>query len=118
MHITDPGTRQAFTDGLRNLADYLDAHPELPVPPYGLDVSIHADALETGGREQVNQVADAIGTGIDPYSTDAHYRTGRRTFGPVSYSAISISDAEMARYYARTSYASCVVPDTQVSADA
>ena len=29
---TDPATRQAFITGLRDLADYLDQHPLIPVP--------------------------------------------------------------------------------------
>lgn len=118
MHSTDPAARYEFITGLRQLADYLDAHPELPVPLYGHDVTIHVDALETGGREQVNQIADLIGLGVDLASTDTHYYTERRTFGPVAYCAVSISDESMARYEAMTTYANCVVPDTQVSADA
>ena len=110
MFSTDSEDRADFITGLRQLADYLDTHRDIPVPGWA-SITFHADAVENGGREQVSQIADALGTGIDPYSSETHYRTGERKFGPITYGAVSISDAEMARYYALNSYRDCVTPD-------
>ena len=110
MYTANDETRNAFITGLRQLADYLDANPDIPVPGWA-DIAVHADYLEDGGREQVNQIADALGTGIDPYSCDTHYRTARRNFGHINYYAVAISGDEMARYEALHSYDGCVTPD-------
>lgn len=112
MHSTD---RNQFIDGLRQLADFLDANPDVPVP-YCPRLGVHADSQETGGREQVDKIAAALGTGIAEHSSDSHYYTEERYFGPISYYAVSISDAEMARHRALMSYSDSVVPDTGTAA--
>ena len=46
---TDPGTRQAFISGLRNLADYLTSNPSVPVPRYGTEIHLCASSTDDGG---------------------------------------------------------------------
>jgi hypothetical protein len=109
---TDPGTRQAFITGLRDLADYLDEHPAVPVPRYGTEVYLSAASTDDGGCAQVRQFARQLGiTPPKTISYSGHYEAARR-FGPVGYRMIAISAAAMARHLAADSYYGCVTPDT------
>jgi hypothetical protein len=109
---TDPAYRQAFITGLRDLADYLDQHPAIPVPRYGAEIHLTAASTDDGGCAQVAQFARQLGiTPPASISSSGHYEAVRR-FGPVGYRMIAISDAAMARHYAADSYYGCVTPDT------
>ena len=109
---TDPGARQAFITGLRDLADYLDQHPAVPVPAYGTEVYLSASSTDDGGCAQVSQFARQLGiTAPKTISYSGHYEAAR-CFGPVSYRMIAISAAAMARHLAADSYYGCVTPDT------
>ena len=109
---TDPATRQTFITGLRDLADYLDQHPAVPVPAYGTEVYLSASSTDDGGCAQVSQFARQLGI-IPPktISYSGHYEAARQ-FGPVGYRMTAISDHAMARHYAHESYHGYVTPDT------
>lgn len=109
---TDPDTRQAFITALRDLADYLDRHPAVPVPRYGTEIQLCASSADDGGCAQVNHFARHTGATIDNRLAHSGHYEAVRSFGPVGYRIIAISDARMARYYAETSYSGCVAPDT------
>jgi hypothetical protein len=108
---TDPGTRQAFITGLRDLADYLDQHPAVPVPAYGTEIYLNASSTDDGGCAQVAHFARQLGVPV-PHgiSYSGHYEAARR-FGPVGYRMLAISDDAMARHYALSSYSGAVTPD-------
>ena len=109
---TDTATRQAFITGLRDLADYLDRHPAVPVPRHGTDIQLCASSADDGGCAQVDYFARQLGVRVEnELAYSGHYRAVR-SFGPVGYRIIAISDARMASYYAETSYSGCVTPDT------
>lgn len=108
MYSTDPTTRAAFIDGLRALADYLEANPELPVPTYGRDICIHLAGTDIEKRAQIQRFADLIDTRPD---FGDHY-TATRHFGPISYEFAAIPAAWTAEHEARNSYA----PNIQTSA--
>jgi hypothetical protein len=109
---TDPEIRQALITGLRELADYLDQHPAVPVPTYGAEIYLSASSTDDGGCAQVAQFARQLGVPVpNAISYSGHYEAARQ-FGPVGYRMIAISDARMARHYAETSYSGCVTPDT------
>jgi hypothetical protein len=109
---TDPAIRQAFITGLRNLADYLDQHPAVPVPKYGTEVYLHASSTDDGGCTQVRRFARQLGiTPPGNVSYSGHYEAVR-CFGPVGYRMIAISNQAMAIYRAADSYYGCVTPDT------
>ena len=109
---TDPGIRQAFITGLRDLADHLDQHPAIPVPRYGTEIYLSASSTDDGGCAQVRQFARQLGiTAPKTISYSGHFEAVRR-FGPVGYRMIAISAARMARHHAETSYSGCVTPDT------
>jgi hypothetical protein len=104
--------RQAFITGLRNLADYLDQHPAVPVPAYGTEILLSADSTDNGGCAQVDHFARQLGITVeDDLADSGHYRAVR-SFGPVGYRMAAISDHAMARHHAESSYTGCVTPDT------
>jgi len=107
-----PTVRAEFIAGLRALADYLATHPQIPVPPYGEDMTFHVDAAEDGGCEQVRQIARHLGaTVVDETAHDGHCYAVR-SFGPLSYRVVSIPNSRMARHQALWSYNGCVTPAT------
>ena len=108
----DPNVRQPFVTGLRDLADYLAAHPAVPVPEHGTEILLHAASTDDGGCAQVDRFARQLGVRVENgLAYDGHYRAAR-CFGPVGYRMTAISDAAMARHYAYTSYSGAVTPDT------
>ena len=45
-YTTDPGAKGRFIRALRDLADYLDQHPAIPVPKTGETVILHASSAD------------------------------------------------------------------------
>ena len=116
-YTTDPAERQEYITGLRQLADYLDANPGVPVPRYGSSIRLIASLAEDGGIAEIITIAAQLAAPVIDATQDmGSYRTCR-SFGPVTYEAFSSTRASMAIYRAETSYAGCVIPD-EVSADA
>lgn len=82
--------RTAWVTGLRDLADFLAAHRDLPVPP-----AHHTEGIlmfPDGGtdderRAGVDQAAGVLG--VRAADRGGHYRASRR-FGPVEYVAVMI----------------------------
>jgi hypothetical protein len=108
---TDPAIRGQYTASLRDLADFLDAHPDLPVPMYGTTITVNADGADDGGKTQVDAAAEQLGTPIhDDIEDSGHYST-IRAFGRIGYDVVAISDASFARYLAHGSYYDCVAPN-------
>lgn len=89
MRYSDPAERSAFISGLRDVADFLEANPDVPAP---LDTVIFVFPKLTDSdqerREEVDVIASRIHTQAH-YTTVGHY-TASRFFGPVEYRAISI----------------------------
>ena len=109
---SDPDCRQAFITGLQDLACYLASHPAVPVPQCGTEILLSADSTDDGGCAQVDHFARQLGvTPQDDTARCGHYGAVR-SFGPVGYRIIAISDARMAVHHAETSYVGCVTPDT------
>ena len=110
---TDTATRQAFITGLRDLADYLDRHPAVPVPKYGTEIYLCANSVDDGGCAQVNHFARQLGVTVEnSLARNGHYEAAR-SFGPVGYRITAISDARMALHHAQYSYWGSVTPDLQ-----
>ena len=112
-YTTDPGARQAFIRALRDLADYLDRHPAIPVPTHGATILLHAATADDGGRAQVDHIARQL--------LDAAVATrppAAATTAPSAPSAPSAtrSSPSPTRHRpptdAPSSYHGCVTPDT------
>jgi hypothetical protein len=86
-----PVTRGQITTGLRQLADYLDAHPAIPVAPYGWDliVSTHCDN-DPEGMAEVDRIAAILGVQPEDDTPDGGHYTARKVFGPIAYYAFHI----------------------------
>ncbi len=111
-YTTDPGAQGKFIRSLRELADYLDRHPTIPVPKYGATVLLHASAAENGGRAQVDHIARLLGADItDDTAAGGHYRAVR-TFGVIGYEIVSIPELAKVTHRAPMSYPGSVTPDT------
>jgi hypothetical protein len=105
---TDPEHRKEYIDGLRQLADYLDAHPGVPVPAYGTTILLAASDTENGGIAEIVSLSIELAA---PFAeTDGVYRT-QRQFGPITYKGFANSAASLADYKIQTSYYGCVTPD-------
>src|SRR5579875_3486959 len=111
MYYTiQPADRTAFIAGLRELADYLDRHPAVPVPTCGTDISLHTAATEDGGRGQVAHIAAQLGVTVTDDTRNGGHLTATRLFGPIGYTVISIPATVMAAHHAFDSYYGCVTP--------
>ncbi len=108
MPTTAPASRPEFTGGLRQLADFLDANPRIPVPGIETKIILAVNDAEDGG------ITEIVGLSIElaaPFAeSNGFYRTARK-FGPVIYVGVSQSRASLAQFRAYSSYYGCVSPD-------
>jgi len=110
-YTTDPGAKGRFTRALRELADYLDRNPAIPVPKTGETVTLHASSADYGGRAQVDRIAALLDAGIrDETARGGHYWAVRQ-FGPIGYEIVAISETTPTPGRTPTCYQS-VTPDT------
>jgi hypothetical protein len=100
--------RAATIAGLREIADFLEAHPGLPVPRYGLKIAVHA-GTDTGaeddaaGRAEVDAAATILGA--TPTTTvGGHYEVARAFAGGWQYEVLRIPAEAMRRHDAQQSY--------------
>jgi hypothetical protein len=111
--MTDPTDRAQLITGLRQLADYLDTHPTIPITRSGLELlsfpSKHnSDQAERTEVDHVAALLDRIA--CDDTADGGHY-TVSRSFGPVTYKFIHIPARRRALNDAHWSYAGAITPD-------
>jgi|SRR5690349_19500337 len=105
--------RMALVAGLRQLADFYEQHPELPVPLYPKFLhNIHVDNDEAG-IEQVQAMAAVLGVPVtyDDTGAEVEVRLGALEFKPYY-----LTRQHMADYVQRISYNQVVQPDRSVAA--
>ena len=87
---TDGGMHARLAQGLREAADFLLAHPDLPVPDR-VEISYYVPAVtDRDGEDELTRIAAMIGSHV---TGDAVSRTGR-DFGPsVRYAAEYVTRA-------------------------
>jgi hypothetical protein len=110
---TDQTARARVLAGLRQLADYLDAHPDIPVPDYGWDLLAFArdKTDDTAARAETDHVAALLGVQVrDDIAAGGHYKAAR-SFGPVTYEFIHVTARRRALHNAYMTYADAVTPD-------
>jgi hypothetical protein len=100
--------RQAVIDGLRELADFLTEHPDVPVGTWTL--LYHARGTDEEKRAEVDRVAAILGVTAGSPGTPDHYLADRE-FGGITYEALAITDEHMRRYVAASSYDGAVEPE-------
>ncbi|MFB4306911.1 hypothetical protein [Actinomadura sp. GTD37] len=107
--IAGPEKRTAIIQGYRDLLDYLENHPEIPINEYYNEVSVSInDGTDQEERAEVDRIAAALGVTA---TGDSHYRA-RRAFGPVEYKAAAITRAWMSQRDAAESYRSNIQLDS------
>ena len=110
-YTTDPGAKGRFVRALRELADYLDRNPAIPVPKTGETVTLHASSANDGGRAQVDHIAKLLDADIrDETAHGGHYWAVRQ-FGPIGYEIAAISSTPPAPGPAPACHPS-LTPDT------
>ena len=103
-----PHTRQQVIDGLRELAQFLEDHPDLPTPRYsGATVSAHTThdcEIDREDRDASRAAVDAAAAILgSPVADDTHYVTSRQ-FSAVTYQVVYVPPASVASWDALTSY--------------
>ena len=80
--------REAIVAGLRQLADWLERNPDMPLglyPDVELKVFVREDS-EAASAAEVERIADLIG--VQPRHNGRHYHA-TKTFGPASYDVVA-----------------------------
>jgi hypothetical protein len=100
--------RTQIITGLRHLADFLAAHPDVPVPRYGWEMSFFpdgaGDAIERADIDRVAAVLnDFGGRRIDDSGNGGHDKA-LITFGRITYQVIRVPERRRELHEARTSY--------------
>ena len=109
---TDPDARQAFITGLRDLADYLDRHPAVPVPADGTEILLSAASTDDGGCAQVDRFARQLGVPVANETGLLRPLRAARSFGPVGYRMTAISEPRWPATTPPTPTTATVTPDT------
>lgn len=111
--MIDNDPRTALIAGLRDMADFLEANPDIPTPQTHPVLHYFPDGeTDADKRDGVDKIAAYLGSPVDlSHIRHGHYVTGI-AFGPVRYEAVAISAEARARYDAFNTYADCVTPDT------
>jgi hypothetical protein len=88
---TDPEARAAFTAGLRALAEFLDAHPGLPVPQFSIcaGLTVYPAGTDTDKRAEVDRIAGVLQVTTDDFRV---YQAERRFGGPVAYRVVAVPE--------------------------
>ncbi|MEU8340948.1 hypothetical protein AB0C74_04585 [Spirillospora sp. NPDC048832] len=110
MSYADTNQRPRLIAGLRALAAYLEAHPEVPAP-HATELMVFAQGSDHAQRTEIERIATLVGAEvIAPDSFTRHYRA-MRDFGPVTYSAIAIPSTARAHHNALMTYDGAVIAD-------
>jgi hypothetical protein len=111
--------RAKVVAGLRQLADFLAEHQDLPVCIFGWDLHVYPNhrATETEGITEIDRIAAILGVPVtDQTADDGHY-IARRSFGLVTYEAACVPDRRRAAHAALMSYSGCITPDARPAAE-
>ncbi len=103
--------RAKVINGLRQLADYLETHPDVPVAPFGWDLNIYTRRdSDAASRAEVDRIAAILGVPTTDRTPEGGHYTAHRSFGLISYTAVHIPAQRMAAHDALMSYRDCVTP--------
>lgn len=99
--------RQQTITGLRQLADFLEGNPAVPVEEYGRQYHVFIDERhgDAAARAEIGRIANLLNaTPVDNTANGGHL-TVFKTFGRITYKAVYIPARAMALHSARASYA-------------
>jgi hypothetical protein len=101
--------RAEYVAGLHALADHLAEHPDLPLPQDRHLLVCAGPGGDDAQRAEVDRIAAALGVEAQEVDDGTAY-AAMRSFGPIVYRALAITQARMARHYAMVSYSGMVEP--------
>ena len=102
--------RQAVIDGLRELADFLTEHPDVPLSYSSNWITYLPGGTDEEERAEVDRVAAILGVTTESPGSPDHYEASRQ-FGGMTYKALAITADHMRRYNAERSYAGSIEPE-------
>lgn len=82
--------RAAALADARQLLDYLEANPELPITSYSMDITAHARGTDADRMDVVDQAAEIIGTKAGNHGPAGYHYQACKTFGSVSYTVVAV----------------------------
>lgn len=100
----------------RQMLDWLEANPDVPLTPWGSDLSVSHPILaatDEDGMAQIQAIAVHIGEDVTTYALD--YPAATKSFGAVEYRAYYVPRDEMDEHHALTSYRGSVKPEAVAS---
>lgn len=107
--MTDNNDRTEMVAGLRALADFLEQHPDLPLP-YHIDATPYLCGSDEDDRAAVDLAAGILGVQAYVKTFGQHYEAVCHFGGKVQYRALAIPAATMAKHHAGQSYSDVVQP--------
>jgi hypothetical protein len=100
--------RAKVIGGLRQLADLLEAHPGVPVCPFGWDLSVYPQYDDEAARvAEVDRIAAILGVAVADQTGQGGHYTAARTFGLITYAAVYIPRRGRDACNALMSYSGC-----------
>lgn len=100
--------RTALVKGLRALADWYEANPEVPLPPSPDIAHCVMAGDDAAGMAELRVVADALGEPVDP--TGPHPQVVR-DFAGLKFHAFYVLQRAAAEYMARQRIARAATPE-------
>jgi hypothetical protein len=87
-YYADPRQRSQLIAGLRALAAYLEANPDVPAPQYATVHVFPGRGTDKEERAEIDAIAACVNA--EPCEIVSGHYTVSRYFGPVEYRAIAI----------------------------
>lgn len=119
--LTLPGdlfARHQTITGLRELADFLEANPSVPVHEYGDTFDVFArTGDDASAAALVDNVAALLGVPVDDDRPHGGHYKAVRSFGRMTYRIVHIPDQRRRQHEAETSYRDNIRLDTDQDGD-
>ena len=93
-HYANSDERSRLIAGLRDLAEFLDQNPQIPVPRRTDLLVFPPDGSDTEMFAEVDVVAQQIGATASSADSPAGHYSAARDFGPVRYRAVAIPNRD------------------------
>ena len=108
--------RTQVISGLRQLADFLEANPSVPVETYGYTLHQFTDRHREEARlAQVNAIAELLGVPVTDETDRGGHLYASRTFGRITYQVCHVPQRNREDFRARSSYENNIVLDTEAA---
>ncbi|GAA1506417.1 hypothetical protein GCM10009677_43630 [Sphaerisporangium rubeum] len=106
--MTHTPDRLAYINSLRDLADFLDTNPDIPLPDGTLTATYYPRGTDEEICDQVTHVARLMSADINAHDLVYGHVSTSVSFGLAEYKAVGILAAARARWDARRSYADSI----------